>query len=78
MASQHTFLDQVPPGNYEMPAGAKQERCRSCGALIVWGKTASGSAMPLDVLNQLTIDGKRYGRTHFATCPQGREWRRHS
>lgn len=77
MASQAMLFDTIPPGYYEMPANPKPERCRSCGAMVVWAKTSKGADIPLNVAAQVTIAGKHYGRTHFATCPQAREWRRH-
>jgi hypothetical protein len=48
---------------------ARVEHCRSCGALIWWGKTAAGKSNPFDV-----VDGARTAVTHFSTCPQAREW----
>lgn len=40
--------------------------CRSCGAAIVWTITKAGKRSPVDP----------DGTTHFATCPQGKEWSR--
>ena len=77
MAAQASFLDTIPAGYHEVPAGAKIEHCRSCSAQIVWAQTKLGAAIPLNVANQLTVGDKRYAKTHFATCPQSREWRRH-
>jgi hypothetical protein len=77
MVSQASFLDTIPSGYHEVPAGAKPERCRSCGATVVWAKTSRGADIPLNVEKQLSIAGKQYGQTHFITCPHGREWRRH-
>jgi hypothetical protein len=77
MASQITMFDEPAAGEYEIPDGAKPERCRSCGAAIVWGQTRTGAAIPINVNQQRIIGGKAYGKTHFATCPHGREWRRH-
>ena len=76
MATQFSFLDSVPAGYHAVPPGAKPERCKSCGASIVWAKTKTGADIPINVANQLTIGSTRYGKTHFATCPQGRAWRR--
>lgn len=76
--AQLSFLDTVPADYHEMPAAPKPERCRSCSAMIVWAKTAAGADIPLDVEGQITVAGKRYGRTHFITCPHGRNWRRAS
>jgi hypothetical protein len=77
MQQQYTLFEDPAAGEYEIAPGAKMERCRSCGAGIVWGTTKTGSAIPIDVAQQRIIAGKAYGRTHFATCPHGREWRRH-
>lgn len=41
-------------------------RCRSCDGLIVWVVTKSERRMPVDPA----------GTSHFATCPQAKEWRR--
>jgi len=43
--------------------------CRSCGAEMVWGKTAAGKACPFDV-----IDGKPTHISHFSTCPDAKRW----
>jgi hypothetical protein len=45
------------------------EHCRSCNALIWWGKTGSGKPNPFDV-----YDGARTAVTHFSTCPQANTW----
>ena len=41
-------------------------RCKSCQALISWGKTANGKATPIN----------EDGSPHWGTCPQRREWRK--
>lgn len=41
-------------------------RCRGCGQLIAWARTASGRSAPLD----------RDGTSHFATCPDAARFRR--
>lgn len=64
-------------------------RCRSCGADVIWAKTAAGKLMPLDatetlgkVVYQLDTTGRmqraegRGHESHFATCPQADRWRR--
>jgi hypothetical protein len=47
--------------------------CRSCGAEIVWGMTAHGTAIPLNPRLLTVIDeaGRvvRGRESHFATCP---------
>jgi hypothetical protein len=75
-AEQYTLFEAPAAGEYEIPQGVPVENCRSCGAAIVWGKTKTGAAVPLNTDRTRIIDGKRYALTHFATCPQGREWRR--
>ncbi len=64
--------------------------CRSCGVSIVWAKSASGRAVPLDAVSPsegnirvgkdgITTIGKVGSgpyRAHFATCPQAEMWRR--
>lgn len=47
------------------------ERCRSCGAAIVWGKTAKGKPCPFDVVGMRVTDV-----SHFTTCPQAKQWSR--
>jgi len=57
--------------------------CKSCGAQIVWAKTASGRAMPLDARpeRRVVLDGG-VARVvdayvaHWATCPHAGEHRR--
>jgi hypothetical protein len=57
--------------------------CRSCGAVIWWGKTPQGKAVPLDAPEKrfvLDRDGTvslvdAY-LTHFATCPNASEHRK--
>lgn len=74
-ATQATFIEDVPAGYYEVPVGAKVEHCRSCKASVVWTKTSRGAAIPLDTTGHITVEGKRFAKTHFATCPHGRQWR---
>jgi len=57
--------------------------CKSCGAQIVWAKTASGRAMPLDARpeRRVVIDGG-VARVvdayiaHWATCTHAEDHRR--
>ena len=46
-------------------AATNPSKCRSCGASIIWGKTAAGKACPFDLAT---------GESHFKTCPQAVEW----
>lgn len=77
MIEQQSFLDGPNPGEYPIPNGAEVVTCTSCGARIVWGTTQNGHAVPINVDQVRMVDGKGYGLTHFATCPESREWRRH-
>jgi len=43
--------------------------CRSCGAPMVWGKTANGSVCPYNV-----VDGQATLISHFTTCAQAGRW----
>ena len=81
--------DTMPP---------RLDRCRSCGAEIIWLTMASGRRMPINpepspagnvvadlvvavgaVLSTTPGAAKPAGPlylSHFATCPQGKTWRR--
>lgn len=64
--------------------------CRSCGAPIVWAKTAAGKAMPLDAASvlvmvpraptgtadEVVVDAVRGHLSHFATCPHAAQHRK--
>jgi hypothetical protein len=53
-------------------AGPDIKRGSSCGALIVWFKTAAGRPMPIDAMSvdpaDLNLDLTKHV-THFRTCP---------
>lgn len=54
-------------------------RCRACRKQIIFLKTASGKAMPVDADTVEPEDGEfEHGRheSHFATCPQAGSFRR--
>jgi hypothetical protein len=55
-----------PPLTFEIPSSANPTECRGCRALIYWIKTAAGKAMPVNP----------DGVSHFATCPDAKEFRR--
>jgi len=47
--------------------------CRSCGQAIWWGKTVNAKRNPYDV-----VDGQRTAISHFTTCPDARQWSKHT
>lgn len=57
-------MSDSSPQKFEIPKGAAQRKCRSCKAPIFWVRTAGGKPMPVNP----------DGTTHFATCPEGKEW----
>lgn len=63
-------------GEYIVPEAAAIQSCRSCGASIVWTNTPAGKAIPLSVASIETRNGVRFALSHFADCPEGREWRK--
>lgn len=69
-------LPQLAPGEYLLPANARVERCRSCGAGVVWTKTETGKAIPLSLALVEERGGQRVTKTHFVDCPESRQWRR--
>jgi hypothetical protein len=61
--------------------------CRSCGAAVEWAETARGARMPFNAIvvtrTQPTMTGRvieyvdsTVSRSHFATCPDAKTWRR--
>ena len=52
--------------------------CRTCGAMIVWLRTRNDKWNPVDA-STVAIGDKAYehGRhiSHYATCPQAKQWR---
>lgn len=64
-----------PDGYYPLPVGKEPMKCRSCGASVIWAKTAAGKSIPLDLGHVRGSGAAREALTHFATCPQGKEWR---
>jgi hypothetical protein len=61
-------------GYYPIPHGEQPTTCKSCGAAIVWTRTAVGKAIPLDLAKTRGEGGQREALTHFATCEHGRQW----
>lgn len=78
MSEQLSFIEQAAPAGrpheYEIPATAKIEHCRSCDAQIVWTRTPAGRAVPLALSTVQTRDGKRYAVSHFRDCPDAKDW----
>jgi hypothetical protein len=62
------------PNEYAVPDDATPTTCRSCGAGMVFIKTAQGKALPLSVATIEVRDGVRYALPHFADCPNSKEW----
>jgi hypothetical protein len=63
-------------GEYPLPPGARIEKCKSCGAEIVWARTDAGRAIPLSLKTVQTRDGVAYLLSHFADCPEAKGWKR--
>jgi hypothetical protein len=61
-------------GEYELPPNAIPRTCASCGAGMVWIRTAAGKALPLSVATIEERDGVQYALAHFSDCPQAKEW----
>lgn len=78
MPEQMSLLDAAEPaerrGEYALPSGARVVACLSCGASIVWLHTPAGRAMPLSLATVQTRGGVAYCLSHFADCPEGKEW----
>lgn len=68
--------DQPRADEWEIPTGEEPTTCKSCGAAIVWGRTTSNTAVPLDLRHVRELAGVRYALNHFAHCPHGKDWRR--
>ncbi len=62
-------------------------KCRTCGAEIVWKKTAAGRNVPLDPpekryventtsIHRGQVEMRDTWLSHFATCPQADEHRK--
>lgn len=63
-------------GYYKLPTNYRETTCRSCGARVVFISLPSGTKQPLDLDTTEERSDGTYALTHFATCPQGRAWRR--
>jgi hypothetical protein len=62
------------PGEYPLPANAFPAKCASCGMAIVFCRTAAGKQIPLSLATVEEREGIKYAVTHFADCPQAKEW----
>lgn len=67
---------QSRKGEYAAPEGAEVKQCKSCGAAIVWIRTARGAAMPLSVATRETREGRNYMLSHYADCPDSKQWKK--
>jgi hypothetical protein len=63
-------------GEYPLPDGARIEKCRSCGAEIVWARTDAGRAIPLSLATVQTRDEQQWLLSHFVDCPEAKGWKR--
>lgn len=63
-------------GEYPIPRYAKVNRCASCDAAITWTKTSAGRPIPLSLATVERRDGVAYALSHFADCPQAKEWKK--
>lgn len=79
MIDQYTLFDDPPAtrrGEYALPDHGDVRTCASCGQSIVWTTTDTGKRMPLSLATVAERGGVRYALSHFADCPESREWRR--
>lgn len=58
----HQLLIEVKQAS---EASLRPSKCRSCNALIIWGKTPTSKACPFDW---------KSGESHFKTCPDANKW----
>ena len=75
-------LDDAPRAKgpwFRVDAGTGAERCRSCQAVVYWITTAAGRPMPVDCAvaggRAPTATEPGEGVSHFATCPQAKQWK---
>ena len=78
MINLDLFGDDPRPrrGEYPMPSDAPAVACKSCGKPIVWVRTTKGNPLPLSVATVEERNGQRFAVSHFADCPEGKEWSR--
>lgn len=76
------IIPDAPPGYGKIPERHPfQQSCRSCGAPIVWFRTAKGHRMPVDAGTTKPTDAEHQldlsrHVSHFATCPNANQHRR--
>lgn len=63
-------------GEYLLPADAKIAQCASCGAQIVWAKTAADRPIPLSLATVQTRDGQMFLLSHWVDCPDSKGWKK--
>ncbi|GAB1371169.1 hypothetical protein MASR1M45_12310 [Candidatus Kapaibacterium sp.] len=60
---------------------SKVNRCKSCGAMIIWLRTKSGKSMPVEYFeisdNEVEFDINKH-TSHFANCKYAQQHRRKS
>lgn len=76
MEQQLDLFTNQRAGEYLVPEQAQPAQCASCGAWMVWTRTTAGKAIPLSLATAEMRDGQRYALTHFADCPESRQWRK--
>lgn len=78
MVDQWTLWGPPPgrAGEYLLPAHAEVATCRSCGRAIVWATTGAGKAIPLSLATVVERGGQKYALSHFADCPDAKDWSR--
>lgn len=64
------------PNEYPIPAASALSRCGSCGAGMVWVKTAKGNAMPLSTATIEEREGIKYALPHWIDCEHADKWRK--
>lgn len=65
--------------NREDHNAMRTQKCRSCGAEIIWLKTDKGKSMPIDAHSvELGDEQFEHGRhtSHFSSCPNANQHRR--
>jgi len=77
-AEQADFFASVPNerrgGEYALPQFGDIATCKSCGAQIVWTRSANDRAVPLSLATVQTRNGVKYVLSHFADCKDAKAW----